>query len=95
MTLSDMDEALFRLTGLLDYRVTLSKGGDGKFRLRVDVYRAEGDSPTDREVLQMLNEVDAIRKGIAGADLVIPTVRFSAEGRWTTTGVSKRKIVTM
>jgi phenylacetate-coenzyme A ligase PaaK-like adenylate-forming protein len=95
LTLSDMDEALFRLTGLLDYRVTVSKGRNGRFRLHIDVYREEGGSPTDREVLQMLNEVDAVRIGIAGAHLEIPSVRFSANGCWTTTGVSKRKIVTM
>jgi phenylacetate-coenzyme A ligase PaaK-like adenylate-forming protein len=95
LTMFDMDEALFRLAGLLDYRVTVSQGSDGRFRLHIDVHRAEGGGPTDREVLHMLNEVDAIRKGIAGADLEIPTVRFSADGRWTTTGVSKRKIVTI
>jgi len=95
LTLSDMDEALFRLTGLLDYRVTVSQGSDGKFRLHIDVHRRKGGSPTDREVLHMLNEVDAIRKGIAGANLEIPTVRFSTDGRWSTTGVSKRKIVTI
>jgi phenylacetate-coenzyme A ligase PaaK-like adenylate-forming protein len=94
LTLSDMDEVLFRLPGLLDYRATLSKGRDGRFRLQIDVYRAESSSLTDREVRQMLNEVDAIRKGIARSNLEIPTVRFSAEGRWTTTGVSKRKIIT-
>ena len=95
LTLSDMDEALFRLTGLLDYRVTVSQGSDGRFRLHIDVHRRKGGSPTDREVLHMLNEVDAIRKGIAGANLEIPTVRFSTDGRWSTTGVSKRKIVTI
>ena len=94
LTLSDMDEALFRLPGLLDYRATVSKGRDGRFRLHIDVHRAEDGSLTDREVLQILNEVEAIRKGIARANLEIPTVRFSADGRWTTTGVSKRKIVT-
>ena len=94
LTLSDMDEALFRLRDLLDYRATTSKGMDGRFRLHIDVHRVEGASPTDREVLQTLKEVDAIRKGIATANLEIPTVRFSTEGRWTTTGVSKRKIVT-
>ncbi len=95
LTLSDMDETLFRLRDLLDYRVTVSKRRDGRFRLHIDVHRAEGGSPTDREVLHMLNEVDAVRIGIAGANLEIPTVSFSADGRWTTTGVSKRKIVTM
>jgi phenylacetate-coenzyme A ligase PaaK-like adenylate-forming protein len=95
LTLSDMDEALFRLTDLLDYRVTASKGRDGRFRLHFDVNRMEGGSPTDREVLQTLNKIDAIRQGIAGASLEIPTVCFSPDGCWTTTGVSKRKIVTM
>ena len=88
LTLSDMDEALFRLTGLLDYRVTVSKGKDGRFRLHIDVHRAEGGNPTEREVLQALGEVEAIRRGMGA-----PSVRFSADGRWTTTGVSKRKIV--
>ena len=92
LTLSDMDEALFRLPDLLDYRATVSKGRDGRPTLRVDVYKAEGSSLTDREVRQMLNEVDTIRKGIAMSNLEISTVRFSAEGRWTTTGVAKRKI---
>jgi phenylacetate-coenzyme A ligase PaaK-like adenylate-forming protein len=95
LTLSNMDEALFRLPGLLDYRVTLSRGKDGRFRLRIDVHRAEGSSPTDCEVLQMLSGIDAIREGIAAANLEIPTVRFSTDGHFTTTGVSKRKIVTI
>jgi phenylacetate-coenzyme A ligase PaaK-like adenylate-forming protein len=95
LILSDMDEALFRLPGLLDYRATVSKGRDAKLRLHIDVHREEDDSPTDRDVFQRLNEVDAIRKGIATTSLQIPTVRFSADGRWTTTGVAKRKIVTM
>jgi phenylacetate-coenzyme A ligase PaaK-like adenylate-forming protein len=95
LTLSDMDEALFRLPGLLDYRATVLKRDDGRSRLRIDVHRAEDGSLTDREVLQMLNKVDAIRKAIVIGSLEIPTVHFTAEGRWTATGVAKRKIVTM
>jgi len=95
LILSDMDEAMFRLTGLLDYRVTVTKKRDGIFRMDIDVHRAEGGCPTEREILQMLNDVDAIQRGISGATLEMPTVRFSAEGRWMTTGVSKRKIITM
>ena len=95
LTLSDMDEALFRFPDLLDYRVTVSKETSGRFRLQIDVYRVEGSSLTDCEVRQMLNEVHTIREGIARSNLEIPIVRFSEEGRWTTTGVSKRKIVTL
>jgi hypothetical protein len=92
LTLPDMDEVLFRLPGLLDYRATVSKGREGTFRLHVDVHRARAAGPTEREVLEMLDRVDAIRMGIAGSSLEIPTVSFTRDGRWTTTGVSKRKI---
>jgi phenylacetate-coenzyme A ligase PaaK-like adenylate-forming protein len=94
LTLSEMDESLFRLPGLLDYRPTISKGRDGRFRLHIDIHSAEEGSPTDREILQALNEVDDIRRGIVRAELEMPTVRFSAGGRWNTTGMSKRKIIT-
>jgi phenylacetate-coenzyme A ligase PaaK-like adenylate-forming protein len=95
LTHSDMDETLFRLTDLLDYRVTASQGVEKRFRLHIDVHTVEGSSLTEWGVIQELNMVEAIRKGIACAYLEIPTVRFSADGRWATTGVTKRKIVTM
>jgi hypothetical protein len=61
--------------------------------LHIDIYSADGGNPTDREVLQCLIRVDAIRKATVMGNMETPTVRFSAEGRWTTTGVAKRKIV--
>jgi phenylacetate-coenzyme A ligase PaaK-like adenylate-forming protein len=94
LTVYEMDEALFRLRGLLDYRATVSKGTDGRFRLHIDMHSAEDGSPMDREVFQCLNEVDAIRKAVARGILETPTVRFSAEGLWTPSSALKRKIVT-
>lgn len=93
LTLSDMDEVLFQLAGLLDYRPLLSQGRDGNHRLHIDVHRAKNSRLTDQAVLRMLNKVGAIRRGISTGTLQTPTVRFSSDGRWTTTGVSKRKIV--
>ena len=93
LTLPDIDEALFRLNGLLDYRVMLSKGPEKKLHLHIDVRRAEGFSPTDHEVLECLNKIDAIQRSIAGASLEVPTVCFSTGDGWATTGVSKRKII--
>lgn len=93
LTLSDMDEALFQLRGLLDYQVTVSNGRDGRFRLHINAQRSAECSITDHEVLQCLIGVQAIQKGIAGANLEMPTVRLSVEGCRTTTGVSKRKII--
>ncbi len=95
LTLPDMDEALFRLPGLLDYRVAVLRREGGRSGLRLDVHRAEGaQHPTEGEVLDALGAVDGIRKGIAGGCLDAPIVRFSPEGAWATTGVAKRKIVT-
>ena len=93
LTLADMDEALFRLTDLLDYRASVSKGEGGRLRLHVDVYAAEGGGLTDGQVTGALGEVEAIGQAVAARLLEAPTVRFSGEGRWSTTGVAKRKIV--
>ena len=52
LTLPDMDEALFGLSGLLDYRAALLRREGGRSRLRVEVHRSEGaQHPTEREVL--------------------------------------------
>ena len=93
ITLSELDEALFRLPGLLDYRVTFSNGGGGRHRLLVDVHKTEGSSLVARDVIRMLSEVDTIRNGINLECLEISEVLFSENGRWSTNGVSKRKIV--
>ena len=93
ITLSELDEALFRLPGLLDYRVTFSNGGGGRHRLLVDVHKTEGSSLVARDVIRMLSEVDSIRNGIDLECLEISEVLFSENGRWSTNGVSKRKIV--
>lgn len=95
ITLSELDEALFRLPGLLNYRVTIFKGDNGKSRLLADVHKAEGRSPETHEVIQRLNDVDAIRKSMALEYLEAVDARFSEDGRWSTNGVSKRKIVIM
>jgi phenylacetate-CoA ligase len=93
LLLSDMDDVLFRLPGLLDYRACISMDHNGRQRLLVEVQVSEAAGVAAGNVLGALNAVEAIRKSVAEAKLETPTVRFSAEGRWTTTGVSKRKIL--
>jgi phenylacetate-CoA ligase len=93
LNISDMDEALFPLPGLLDYRAAISEGLKGRPRLTIDVHRQGDDSPAENDILQALNRIPAIQKAIAGNNLEHPIVRFSTEGNWTTTGVSKRKII--
>jgi phenylacetate-coenzyme A ligase PaaK-like adenylate-forming protein len=94
LTVYEMDESLFQLPGLLDYRAIVSEGTDRRFRLHIDMHSAEEGSPTDHEVLQCLNKVEAIRKAVARGILETPTVRFSAEGLWTPSSTLKRKIIT-
>jgi len=93
LTINEMDEALFRLPGLLDYRATLEKATDGRFRLHIIIQRADDSSPTDSEVLQCIIRVDAIRKAIVRGNMDTPIVRFSAERLWTPSSALKRKII--
>jgi phenylacetate-CoA ligase len=92
-SLADTDEALFRLTGLLDYRVRIERKADGKLLMNLEIHNEEGDMPTEAEVLRSLREVEAIGRALAGGSLNEPRIHFSDEGRWSTTGVSKRKIM--
>jgi phenylacetate-CoA ligase len=93
LTLPDLDEVLFRLPGLLDYRVSVSQGENGKFELHIDVSKVKDQGPTDRQVVQSLYTLDAIQNCMSNGDIALPTVRFSSDGPWATTGVSKRKII--
>lgn len=94
LTLAAMDESLFALANLLDYRVVLTRGEAGGVRMRVEVHGRDGDAPTAPEVIRRLMEVEAIRTAIAQSRLDLPDPRFSPDGRWSTTGVAKRLIVT-
>lgn len=93
LSLPEMDEVLFALPGLLDYRVSASKERGERLRLQFDVKRAEGARPTGRDIVRSLEAIVAIRKGIAEGYLEISAVRFSAGRDWMTTGVVKRKII--
>ena len=93
LTLPDMDEALFQLPGLLDYRATASKSGEGRYRLDLDVQRAEEGTPTESQIIGVLEEADGIKDAVSGGYLELSEVRFQTDRPWTTTGVLKRKLV--
>lgn len=92
LTLPDMDEVLFGLKDLLDYRATVSEEKGGYYRLHLDVQATAGNL-TEDQVLQAVNGMDAVKRGIAAGRLDIQGVHVSTERCWTTTGVAKRKIV--
>jgi hypothetical protein len=88
-----LDELLFGIQGLLDYRAKVSTASDGSFQLHIDVHRSENDWPTHGDVMKALESIGAIRKSLADGNLKTPTVQFSEDGRWMTTGAAKRKIL--
>ncbi len=94
LTLADIDEALFSLPGLLDYRASISKGADHRLLLNIEVHGAKEGQPAESGVFRALGEVEAIKKAMTRGVLERPVVRFSSEGQWSTTGVAKRRIIT-
>ena len=95
LTLPELDEALFALPGLLDYRVSVSKTRSGRFRLLIEVKTGEGSGLDVGAILRALDGVEAIRIAVAGQKLVLPGVRFRAGGPWAGNGVAKRQIVAL
>ncbi len=92
LTLPDMDEVLFRLTDLLDYHVTMSRGEDGIFKMLIDVYKKRGSILSKKDILEAIENMEVIQKGVENGILKKPIVRLKANGSWSTTGVSKRNI---
>ena len=90
LTLAEMDEQLFRLPGLLDFRVEVTCRADGRFAMLVEVQ----GSDSREDLRRALSQVEAIRTAIAHGSLDMPELRVSAGG-WPTTGVAKRKILTL
>jgi len=93
LKISELDEALFGVPGLLDYRANVSTTHDGSFHLHIDIHRSETDCSTHSDVLKALERIGVIRQRVADGCLHTPTVHFSADGRWVTTGAAKRKIL--
>jgi hypothetical protein len=93
LTLPDIDEVLFGLPAILDYRVTVSRAYRERVRLRIDVQTVAGEGLTDTEVFRALNEAGAIRNGVAQGSLEIAGVCFTPHGFGATSGVGKRRFL--
>jgi phenylacetate-coenzyme A ligase PaaK-like adenylate-forming protein len=88
LTLPEMDEALFRVKGLLNYSAALSEG-DGSDHLELTVHaETDGNSP---KVLPALMGIPVISKALAEGSLQLAPISLSHEG-WFTTGVAKRML---
>jgi phenylacetate-CoA ligase len=92
LTVADLDEALFPLTGLLNFRVEIT--GDLKTGvLRVTLY--SGGTPAEnlcRDARSVLAGIPSVRSAIDTGNLTIEPIRTSTEN-WISTGSIKRKII--
>ena len=90
LTISDMDEALFGVEEILNYKATLTidKGLD---RLEVTIC-VEGDGRTAaRKAAESLMAVPSVAVGLSGGSLRLAPV-LTGHQNWFTSGVAKRKI---
>jgi phenylacetate-coenzyme A ligase PaaK-like adenylate-forming protein len=92
LTVADLDEALFPLQGLLNFRIEIT--GDRETGvLRGTLY--SGDIPSEnlcRDARSALEGIPSVRSAIDAGYLSIAPIRTSAEN-WISTGSIKRKII--
>jgi phenylacetate-coenzyme A ligase PaaK-like adenylate-forming protein len=92
LTVSDLDEALFPLAGLLNFRVEIT-GDLSNDVLRVTLY--SGDTPAEnlcRDARSALAGIPSVRSALDTGNLAIEPIRTSTEN-WISTGSIKRKII--
>lgn len=95
-SLSQMDEALFRLSEVLDYECELSSA-EGMEKLSIDLKTAAGFSNAEKQayrqtVLSALQAIPAVRKGLVRGILKI-TLNFSGSGPDVSKGAGKRQLI--
>jgi hypothetical protein len=69
----DLDDHLFQISGLLDYRAVLA--GQKPERLQVDFLAVSGVEETAAKIERLLLQVPVIRDSLAGGDLIIGELR--------------------
>jgi len=92
LTVADLDEALFPLPGLLNFRVEIS-GNGATDAMVVTVYC--GDDPVPELcslAAKSLEAIPAIRAAVDSRRFFIASIRASSEN-WISTGSIKRKII--
>jgi phenylacetate-coenzyme A ligase PaaK-like adenylate-forming protein len=90
--ITDLDEALFALPGIVNYLASLTRSNDVD-RLEIAVHaRSSGNQPQRERILGAVTSVPAISQAVETGHLVLEPIRFATEN-WITTGVAKRAIV--
>lgn len=92
LTVADLDEALFPLPGLLNFRVEISENGETDVML-VTIYCGDIPAPElSSMAAKKLEAIPAVRTALDSRRLSIAPIRTSSEN-WISTGSIKRKII--
>jgi phenylacetate-CoA ligase len=91
LALPEMDEELFRVEGLLNYRTTLTTNGVSDC-LEISVHAEGAGEPIAQKSLQVLKNISSISNGLADGSLRLAPISLNPID-WFTSGVSKRIIL--
>lgn len=92
LSITDLDEALFALPGIVNYSPCLTRTLDAD-RLEVAIYSGSRENlPDQDEILKALAGVPEIARATEARHLIVEPIRLSAEN-WITTGAAKRAIL--
>jgi phenylacetate-coenzyme A ligase PaaK-like adenylate-forming protein len=92
LSMADLDEALFPLTGILNFQVVIDRE-NGKDQLNLTIYgRDETTGDVARQARRALENVTAVRAALDMGALTVASVGTGMEN-WISTGSIKRKIL--
>ena len=92
LSMADLDEALFPLTGILNFQVVIDRE-NGKDQLNLTIYgRNETTGDVTRQARRALENVTAVRAALDMGALTVASVGTGMEN-WISTGSIKRKIL--
>jgi len=93
-TIAELDETIFQIDGVLNYRCELSEA-EGKEILTIDVISAEGNpmgrDALSQEVRRVLHRIPAVAEGLAGGQVKV-TVNMDGIQLPISKGTAKRMI---
>ena len=90
--ITDLDEALFSIPGIVNYAASLTRA-PGADRVVIEVYPgAHADEQLDGRISEALVRIPAIMTAINNGQLLLEPIRFTTND-WITTTVAKRTIL--
>jgi phenylacetate-coenzyme A ligase PaaK-like adenylate-forming protein len=92
LSIVDLDEVLFALPGIVNYKALLIRAGDAdRFELVIHP-GSRGHRPQSEEIVEAVTRISSLAGAVEAGRLILQPIQFSDDD-WITTGVVKRAIV--